>query len=108
MTKLLAPSLALTANLLLRQIKAGCAIAWEICGSSFAEGAAMPVNVGTLDQYVRIVLGLALIAYAFQDGLAIQGWHWVGLLGVVPLVTAFFRKCPLYVALGISSCPVRQ
>jgi hypothetical protein len=51
---------------------------------------------------------LALIAYAFQDGLAIQGWHWVGLLGMVPLVTAFFRSCPLYVALGISSCPVRQ
>ena len=62
----------------------------------------MPVNIGTLDQYVRIVLGLALIAYAFQDGLAIQGWHWVGLLGVVPLATAFFRSCPLYVALGIS------
>ena len=68
----------------------------------------MPVNVGTLDQYIRIVIGLALIAYAFQDGLAIQGWHWTGLVGVVPLVTAFFRKCPLYVALGISSCPVRQ
>jgi len=27
---------------------------------------------------------------------------------VVPLVTAFFRNCPLYTALGISSCPVRQ
>jgi hypothetical protein len=51
---------------------------------------------------------LALIAYAFQEGLAIQGWHWVGLFGVVPLVTAFFRSCPLYVALGVSSCPVRQ
>lgn len=35
----------------------------------------MPVNIGTLDQYVRIILGLALIAYAFQEGLAIQGWH---------------------------------
>jgi hypothetical protein len=68
----------------------------------------MPVNVGTLDQYIRIVLGLALIAYAFQDGVTIQGWHWAGLVGVVPLVTAFFKSCPLYSALGISSCPVRQ
>lgn len=67
----------------------------------------MQVNIGTLDQYVRIVLGLALIAYALQDGLPIQGWHWIGLAGVVPLVTAFFRRCPLYVMLGISSCPVR-
>jgi hypothetical protein len=68
----------------------------------------MPVNIGTLDQYLRIVLGLALIAYAFQEGLAIRGWHWAGLLGMVPLVTAFFRSCPLYTALGISSGSVRQ
>jgi len=68
----------------------------------------MPENMGTLDQYVRIVLGLALIAYAFQNGLAIEGWHWVGLLGVVPLVTAFFKSCPLYTVLGISSRTVRQ
>ena len=68
----------------------------------------MPVNIGTIDQYVRIVLGLALVAYALQHGGAIEGWHWVGLLGVVPLATAFFRSCPLYAALGISSCPVRQ
>ena len=63
----------------------------------------MPVNVGTLDQYVRIVVGLALIAFAFQDGLSIQGWHWAGLIGVVPLATAFFKSCPLYTVLGFSS-----
>jgi hypothetical protein len=27
---------------------------------------------------VRIVVGLALVAYALQDGLSIQGWHWAG------------------------------
>ena len=68
----------------------------------------MPVNIGTIDQYVRIVLGLALVTYALQDGLAIEGWLWVGLLGVASLATAFFRSCPLYTALGISSCPVRR
>ena len=66
----------------------------------------MPVNIGTIDQYVRIVLGLVLVAYALQDGGTIERWHRVGLLGVVPLATAFFRSCPLYTALGISSCPV--
>ena len=65
----------------------------------------MPVNIGTIDQYVRIVLGLALVAYALQDGLAIQGWHWVGLIGVVLLVTAFFKSCPLYTALGYLKLP---
>jgi ABC-type uncharacterized transport system permease subunit len=72
------------------------------------EEIAMPVNIGKVDQYVRIILGLALIAYALQDGLAIQGWHWIGLIGVVPLATAFLGSCPLYTVLGISTCPVRQ
>jgi hypothetical protein len=68
----------------------------------------MPVNVGTIDQYVRIVVGLALIAYALQNGLSIQGWHWVGLIGLVPLATGYFKSCPLYTVLGFSSCTVRQ
>ena len=63
----------------------------------------MPVNVGTIDQYVRIVLGLALVVFAFRDGLSIQGWHWAGLAGLVLLVTAFFRSCPVYSVLGIST-----
>jgi len=68
----------------------------------------MPVNVGTIDQYARIVVGLALVAYALQDGFAIQGWHWAGLIGLVLLVTAFFKSCPLYTVFGYSSCQVRQ
>jgi hypothetical protein len=68
----------------------------------------MPVNVGTLDQYVRIVAGLALVAFAFQDGLSIQGWHWAGLIGLILLVTAFFRSCPLYQVLGMSTRAVRE
>jgi hypothetical protein len=68
----------------------------------------MPVNVGTIDQYVRIVVGLVLIACALQDGLSIQGWHWAGLIGLVMLVTDFFRSCPLYTLFGYSSCQIRQ
>jgi hypothetical protein len=68
----------------------------------------MPVNMGTLDQYVRIVLGLALVAFALQDGWSIQGWHWTGLIGLVLLATAFFRSCPLYTVLGVSSRSVRE
>jgi hypothetical protein len=69
----------------------------------------MPVNMGTIDQYVRIVIGLALVAYALQDGLSIQGWHWAaGLIGLVLLVTAFFRSCPLYQALGVATREARH
>ncbi len=63
----------------------------------------MSMNMGRIDQYVRIVLGLALVAFAFKDGLAIEGWHWFGLLGFVLLLTAFFRSCPAYSAFGIST-----
>ena len=39
----------------------------------------MSRNVGRIDQYVRIVVGLALVAFAFQDGPSIQGWlGWFG------------------------------
>jgi hypothetical protein len=68
----------------------------------------MPANVGTIDQYVRIGVGLVLVAYAFQDGLPIQGWHWAGLIGLVLLLTAFFKRCPLYTIFGYSTCRVRQ
>jgi hypothetical protein len=61
-------------------------------------------NIGKVDQYLRIVVGLALVAFAFQDGLSVQGWHWAGLSGFVFLFTAFFRMCPLYSALDISTC----
>ena len=63
----------------------------------------MSANMGNMDQYVRIVVGLALVAFAFQDGLSVEGWHWAGLIGFVLLLTAFFRNCPLYSALGIST-----
>jgi Protein of unknown function (DUF2892) len=65
----------------------------------------MSVNMGTIDQYVRIVGGLALVAFALQDGLSI---HWTGLIGLVLLATAFFKSCPIYQALGISTGEVRQ
>ena len=68
----------------------------------------MPVNVRTIDQYARIVVGLALVAYALQDGLSIQGWHWIGLIGLVLLLTAFFKSCPLYAMFGYSTCRTRQ
>jgi len=68
----------------------------------------MPVNVGTIDQYARIVVGLVLVAFAFQDGMPIEGWHWLGLIGLGLLATAFYRSCPLYTAFGLSTCEARN
>lgn len=57
-------------------------------------------NVGDADRAIRIMLGLALISLAFVGPRTI--W---GLVGVIPLVTAFIRICPLYALFGLSTCP---
>jgi len=55
-------------------------------------------NIGNTDRIIRIVLGLALIVAGLATG------SWWGLIGVVPLGTAFVRWCPAYLPFGISTC----
>jgi hypothetical protein len=59
----------------------------------------MKTNVGGIDKILRIVFGLALIAWPLLGGPA---WAWIGLL---PLATGLFSFCGLYALLGISTCP---
>ncbi|QGZ31857.1 YgaP family membrane protein [Stutzerimonas stutzeri] len=59
----------------------------------------MNANIGTLDRSLRIAVGLILIALSLFG--VIGWWGWLGLL---PLATGFFRFCPAYRLLGISSC----
>ena len=58
----------------------------------------MKTNVGQPDKIVRIILGIALIAWALTGG---PVWAWIG---VVPLATGLFSFCPLYSMLGINTC----
>ncbi|MCS6762090.1 MAG: DUF2892 domain-containing protein [Candidatus Devosia symbiotica] len=45
-----------------------------------------------------------LIAFfAFPDA----GWRWFTLLSLIPLLTSIVGICPLYMLLGISTCPVK-
>ncbi|NLI20031.1 MAG: DUF2892 domain-containing protein [Clostridiales bacterium] len=60
----------------------------------------MKKNVGTVDQWIRIVLGIVLLALVF----IIQGdWRWIGLVGLIPLATGISGVCPLYALFGIST-----
>ena len=68
----------------------------------------MSVNVGMIDRILRVVIGLALIAFALGLGFPKTSWNWVGWIGIVPILTAFFGNCPAYSLLGISTCPVRR
>lgn len=59
----------------------------------------MKANVGGVDRIMRIVAGLALIAWAlFGSG---PSWAWIG---VVPLATGLINFCPAYSILGINTC----
>ncbi len=59
----------------------------------------MGANVGGLDRVLRAVLGIVLIALVFVGPQTPWGW-----IGLVPLLTAAMRFCPLYPLLGISTC----
>ncbi|GAB4369946.1 MAG: DUF2892 domain-containing protein [Acidobacteriota bacterium] len=65
----------------------------------------MTRNVGTIDRVIRILLGIALLAMV---ALVDASWRWVGLIGIVPLLTALVGNCPLYSLIGVSTCPVRN
>jgi len=60
----------------------------------------MSINVGTLDRIARIVVGIALIAFALGLIAPGTGWNWVGRIGVVPILTALFGVCPAYARSG--------
>lgn len=62
----------------------------------------MPRNIGIVDQVVRAVLGLAILAYLLKDGL-MNGLGVAGFVGAYLLATALFLYCPLYGVLGLST-----
>ena len=59
----------------------------------------MKMNVGGIDRALRILAGLALLAWVlFFNG---PVWAWIG---VLPLATGLFRFCPAYTLFGMNSC----
>lgn len=58
----------------------------------------MEANVGQTDRIIRIVAGLALLSLIF-----IGPQTWWGLIGVVPLATAFINFCLAYKLLGVDT-----
>ena len=62
----------------------------------------MKSNVGGIDKILRIVAGIALIAWALTGG---PVWAWIG---IVPLATGLMGWCPLYPLIGLSTCPIKK
>ena len=57
----------------------------------------MKCNVGGFDRIARIIVGLALVAFAFF------GEQPLAYIGIVPLVTGLFGFCPIYPIFKFSS-----
>lgn len=55
-------------------------------------------NVNTIDQAVRIILGIALVSLVFIGPQTPWGW-----IGLVLIATGFMSFCPVYRLLGIST-----
>ena len=68
----------------------------------------MQNNVGALDRIVRVVIGLGLIGFALGYLAPGSSYHWLGWVGVIPLVTAAAGSCPLYSLIGLSTCQAKR
>jgi len=68
----------------------------------------MTANVGTLDRILRAVAGIVLLWLAFASGMPLfesGAPKWIAaVVGVVMLVVAAVRVCPLYSILGVRTC----
>lgn len=62
----------------------------------------LPKNEHVVERTIRVLLGLGLLSLVF-----VGPQSWWGLLGIVPLVTGLIGSCPLYTALGISTCSMK-
>ena len=65
----------------------------------------MNKNVGMIDRILRVALGLALLAYLVLGSSSLR---FIGLVGIVPLLTALVGHCPMYTLFGFSTCPAKK
>lgn len=65
----------------------------------------MDKNVGRVDAWIRVIIGVALLSML----VLVEGsLKWLGLIGLIPLLTAAMSWCPLYTLFGIRTCPKKK
>ena len=57
----------------------------------------MTRNLGTIDRTVRILAGIAIVAWGYS------AQSWLGAIGLVPLATGLLGWCPAYLPLGLNT-----
>lgn len=63
----------------------------------------LPRNEHSIERVLRVGLGLGVLSLVFVGPQSPWGW-----LGLVPLLTGLLGSCPLYSALGFSTCKVAR
>jgi hypothetical protein len=63
-------------------------------------------NIGLSDRAVRTLSGLFLIGLIFMAPDA--PLRWLGLIGVVPLLTGVVGTCPFYSLMGKTTCETKD
>jgi Protein of unknown function (DUF2892) len=67
----------------------------------------MDVNLSNFDRIARLLLGTFVISLGYiqnDTGFMIdKSVSWF--VGLMPIVSALFGRCPIYRMLGISTCP---
>ena len=62
----------------------------------------MNINVGKYERVIRVVAGLAIIAWG------VYAKNWWGAIGAVPLLTGLIGWCPPYAMFGINTCSMKK
>ncbi|BAN68827.1 YgaP family membrane protein [endosymbiont of unidentified scaly snail isolate Monju] len=57
----------------------------------------MKQNIGGIDRTLRLVVGVALLAWGYVNQ------NWWGAVGIIPLFTGAIGWCPLYLPFGLST-----
>lgn len=60
----------------------------------------MKKNMSNLDRGIRVILGVALLSLIL---LLSGGIRWIGLIGLIPLLTGIVGFCPLYAIFKIKT-----
>jgi len=71
----------------------------------------MKINVGRIDQILRIGISLILIYIGFIDEEFIYdplSSNTIGTIGVILLIVAVVRICPMYVITDINTCQKKK
>ncbi|MEW5838180.1 MAG: DUF2892 domain-containing protein [Pseudomonadota bacterium] len=64
----------------------------------------MKANVGFLDQFIRLFLGVVAIGMAIAN-VFVAPWDMIiGAVGAVMLLTGLVKFCPAYILVGLNTC----